>query len=340
MILRMRYTVPVVLGVCVLWPIGWTEQMPDNAQQRSGPESVQTSDVAQHPVGEKLSRAVDVPATLVPLQKNPKDRDTQGLPNFLQIAEKIFTGGQPADDEAFACLSRHGIRTLVSVDGARPDVAAARKHGLRYVHIPVAYDGIDLNAGLSLARVVRDLNGPFYVHCHHGQHRAPSAAAIMCIVSGTRDSADALNILRRAGTSSEYAGLWRDVERYEIPAADVELPPLVEVAEADSLATAMAAIARIFENLNRCHEANWVPLNDHADLMPAQEALLLKERLHEAVRNGCAGYDAEFQIWLTEAEHIAENLEGQLKSQRMKEAGRSVQALRESCHRCHQQYRN
>ncbi len=63
--------------------------------------------------------------------------------------------------------------------------------------------------------------------------------------------AKALKILERAGTSKDYAGLWRDVENYEAPSDDVELPELAEVAEVGSLAEAMAKIGRAYENLKR-----------------------------------------------------------------------------------------
>ncbi|MEM6655987.1 MAG: hypothetical protein AAF596_09305, partial [Planctomycetota bacterium] len=76
-------------------------------------------------------------------------------------------------------LYRQGVRTLVSVDGARPDVALAAEHGLRYVHVPFGYDGIPREARLALTRVARDRQGGVYVHCHHGRHRGPAAAVVV-----------------------------------------------------------------------------------------------------------------------------------------------------------------
>ena len=54
---------------------------------------------------------------------------------------------------AFAALASMGIRTLVSMDGARPDVDGARRHGLRYVHIPVGYSGMEPGSIAQLAAV-------------------------------------------------------------------------------------------------------------------------------------------------------------------------------------------
>ena len=96
---------------------------------------------------------------------------------------------------------------------------------------------------------------------------------------------EALSILVRAGTSKDYTGLWRDVEAYTPPPADAELPELVEVAEVGSFTAAMAQVDRAFDNLKLCRDAKWTVPPDHPDLVPAQEALLLQEGLHEAGRN-------------------------------------------------------
>ena len=97
--------------------------------------------------------------------------------NFTKIDEDLYFGGEPGANEAFAFLARLGIRTVVSVDGARPRLAEAEKRGLRYVHIPLGYDGVTTSAGMQLAALARNSQGPWYVHCHHGRHRGPAAAA-------------------------------------------------------------------------------------------------------------------------------------------------------------------
>ena len=56
-------------------------------------------------------------------------------------------GAEPHEDVAFAELAELGVRTVVSVDGAKPQADAARHHGLRYVHIPIGYDGVSEEAG-------------------------------------------------------------------------------------------------------------------------------------------------------------------------------------------------
>lgn len=263
------------------------------------------------------------------------------LQNLLLVTGRFYSGGQPDGDGAFAQLSELGVKTIVSVDGATPDVAAARRHGLDYVHIPIGYDGVAEEAGLSLARLVRDRGGPFYIHCHHGQHRAPVAAAIACLAAGDVDGSGALKILERAGTSREYAGLWRDVENYQVPAKDAELPALVEVATVESLAAAMAKIDRAYDNVKLCRKANWGTPYEHPDLNPAQEALLVKEGLRESARNLAGEYGDEFKRWLTEGEFLAQEFEDSLKADSAEdEISRKFQALQKSCRQCHDKHRN
>ena len=262
------------------------------------------------------------------------------LENLLRVSKMIYSGGQPQGAESFEALTRLGVKTVVSVDGAAPDVETAFAHGLRYVHIPMGYDGVEDDAGRSLARLVREAEGPFYVHCHHGLHRAPVAAAIASIAAGTASSVEARDILLVAGTSVDYGGLWRAVEVYRSPASDAELPELVEVAQVNSFAAAMAAVDRAYDNLKLCRDAGWTAPDDHPDLVPSQEALMLREGLRESVRTLDGDGDSELRKWLTEAEATARALETSLQRSSFDASTTKFEAVVESCTRCHAKYRD
>jgi len=268
------------------------------------------------------------------------------LHNLMKVTGAIYCGGEPRGDDAMSSLVRLGVKTVVSVDGARPDVETARKHGLRYVHIPIGYDGIDTTAGLALARLARQADGPIYVHCHHGQHRGPAAAAIAGIASGEISPGEqAESILRRAGVGKSYAGLWRDVERYRPPGDDANFPELREIAEVGSLAAAMAKIDRAYDHLMLFRDADTMAVDPlppvgHPDLVATQEALLLKEGLRESARNLSGDYDERFKEWMLAAETSAGLLEQALKDRDAVGAGRHFQAVMESCKACHERYRN
>jgi protein tyrosine phosphatase (PTP) superfamily phosphohydrolase (DUF442 family) len=284
------------------------------------------------------------PAAAAPPAVNAKlaaETDPPGIHNLMRVSERIYSGSEPHGDEGFEGLAKLGVKTVVSVDGAKPKIELARKHGLNYVHIPIGYDGVPEDAEHSLARLVKEAKAPYYVHCHHGKHRGPSAAAVACVASGELENKEALEILVRAGTSEDYPGLWRDVDNYTPPPSGTKLPELVEIAEVGSFAAAMAQVDRAYDNLKLCRDAKWSVPPDHPDIVAAQESLLLQEGLHEAGRNLANGeYEEQFKTWLKQAESMAIELRGDLKAANVSSATNRLTALENSCKQCHRVYRD
>ncbi len=267
--------------------------------------------------------------------------ETPGLHNLIQVSERLISGSEPHGREGFASLSRLGIKTIVSVDGARPDVDEARANGMRYVHIPIGYDGVPPEAGKGLTRAVRECEGPIYIHCHHGKHRGPAAAAVACVGEGRLSGKSALKILELAGTGKEYPRLWRDVESFALLSKDAWLPKLVEVASVASLASAMACLDRHWDNLKLCRAAGWASPPDHPDLAPEHVALLVREGIHEANRaTSNRQLDGQFHEWLGEAEKLASRLESELKEHATDSASATMDQLEKSCKQCHTRFRN
>src|SRR5262249_33410514 len=144
----------------------------------------------------------------------PQAVEAAGLHNVYRLTDRLYSGSAPEGDEGFASLRGLGVRTVISVDGARPDLERARRFGLRYVHLPVGYDGAPEAQPLRLARAVRDLPGPVYVHCHHGKHRGPAAAAVVLRCLDESCGADAATAwMRQAGTDPHYGGLYASPQR-------------------------------------------------------------------------------------------------------------------------------
>ena len=281
-------------------------------------------------------------ASVISREFEPKsvEQELPGLHNVLLAADGIYSGSEPHGDEAFAGLAKLGIRTILSVDGARPDVELARQHGLRYVHVPIGYDGVSPSASEKLAAAARETEGPVYVHCHHGKHRGPSATAVICVAKGLCTGEQSLQLLKLAGTGQEYAGLWRDVAAYRPPRSGTKLPALVETAEVESLTAAMARVDRHWDNLKLCRDAGWQTPPAHRDLVPAREALLMKETFHEARRTLGPEYDSQFQSALEAAEQIATEIEAALNSDQRDTLGMRMESLDKSCKQCHVKYRN
>jgi protein tyrosine phosphatase (PTP) superfamily phosphohydrolase (DUF442 family) len=270
-----------------------------------------------------------------------KQQDQPGLHNLVQVVDRsLYSGSEPHGEEGFASLARLGIKTIVSVDGARPNLELAHQHGMKYVHVPIGYDGITPSAGKTLARAARQCEGPIYVHCHHGQHRGPAAAAVMCVAAGAIASDQARTILEVAGTGQQYPGLWRDVAGYTPPSDETELPPLVEEAQVESFAAAMAKIDRNFDNLKLCQQAAWSVPPDHPDLVALQESVILREGLREAQRNLASDRHKEFRGLLAESEALSQQLEESIRRRDHAQADAKFALLEAACKHCHNKHRN
>ena len=339
----MRGAVLLILTLLSACPIGGCgKPSPPEAVAGTRPDSADSQSArGSEPAGNPATRAV--PPNGPSAAATPGDHAElriPGLENVRRVAPGVYSGGEPGNSAAFHELARLGVRTVLSVDGARPALEAARAAGLRYVHIPIGYDSIPENAARALTRLARDIDGPIYVHCHHGKHRGPAAAAIVCRAAGHVDAAGASEILEQAGTSRDYAGLWRDVAAYVPPPENAKLPELVEVAQVNSLAAAMAAIDRAFDNLKLCRDAGWQTPADHPDLVPSREAVLLKEGFREAGRNLSDDCDERFRAWLSESESVAAALTTALANETAAKAPPLLTKLSESCRQCHARYRD
>jgi hypothetical protein len=288
--------------------------------------------LAQSPPPNKAGDGIVAPPSSAPASK-------PAIENLRQLSPNLWSGGEPHDDAAFSKLAELGVRALVSVDGAKPAVDAAKKHGLRYIHIPIGYDGVDAEAQRALTRVVREVKGPVFIHCHHGKHRGPAAAAVMCLAAGDMNHAEAAKMMKEIGTGKEYTGLWHDVAAFKPLPANAKLPELVEVAEVGSLAVAMAQVGRAWDGLKLCQTAGWKTPKDHADLAPKHQALLVLEGFKESRRN-LEYDDPQMAKWLEEATVQAEQLHQSLQAGRTADATRPYKALEAACMRCHEQYRN
>lgn len=268
------------------------------------------------------------------------------LPNGYRLNEKVMSGGQPDGEAAFAELRSLGVKTIISVDGAQPDVAMAKKYGLRYVHLPHGYDGIPARRLQELAKAVRDLPGPIYIHCHHGKHRSPAAAAAACISVGMLDNAAALGVLKTAGTSPNYRGLYDTVATAQKLAPDVldKLPVDFRASvEGPPLVDAMVAIEHNHDRLKAMDAAGWKALADHPDLDAAHEALLLKEQFTELLRtDDVQKQPQKFGDLMRTGNEAAGQLEAVLRaaSRNAKRAAAAFAKVSANCQACHQAFRD
>ena len=271
-----------------------------------------------------------------------------GLHQVYRVNEKLFSGSSPEGYNGFQSLKELGIRSIISVDGAKPDVAGARRFGLKYVHLPIGYDGISRPQALRLAKAVRELPGMVYIHCHHGKHRGPAAASVvhLCLDSSCTVE-QALAEMKQAGTDPRYQGLYEASRSLTRPTqAELDQTPadFPEVAEVSRLAQSMIEIDARFDNLLKCQSADWTAPKSNPDLDPPHEALMLAELYHEAARLMPADrHSDKLRELLNKAEQEAAKLEKTLRLTKNADHSMADELLKQakaSCVQCHEKYRD
>ena len=167
--------------------------------------------VVAEPMAEGTGTAYEA-AALLRLPETPPENHP-ALHNVYALSENIISGGEPENEEAFRILQDMGVRTILSVDGKVPDAALAERYGMKYVHVPIQYKGITAAEVAQITKTFREQEGPFYVHCFHGKHRGPAAAAQLgrLVLDGiAREAGRWPRCASGGGTSVELRGSLRD----------------------------------------------------------------------------------------------------------------------------------
>lgn len=275
-------------------------------------------------------------------------QDLPSLPNTVAYHENFLAGAAPEGDQGFDTLRSLGVKTIISVDGATPEVALAQQRGIRYIHLPIGYNGFDEARKLQLVRAVRDAvkDGPAYLHCHHGKHRAAGAAAAVAVSLGWLTPDEAVARMKVSGTAPNYKGLYAcaaeatPVSLGEIDAVPADFP---SVWTPSSLVKGMVEIDETLDTLKLVEKAGWAAPADHPDLVPAAEAGKLADLFRVlAEGEGAKRRPQEFARWMRGAGESAQKLEDALNAAEPDAPMAAVQLklVAASCKECHAKYRD
>jgi len=283
--------------------------------------------------------------------------DYQGLHNVVAFHEGVLSGSVPEGDAGFDTLQALGVRTILSVDGALPDLDRARARGMRYVHLPIGYDGFDAQRKAELVRAVRDLPRPIYIHCHHGKHRSAGATAAVAVALGWLSNDAAAERMKIAGTAPGYTGLWQctaaaaPMTAAAIDAAGADFP---ERTVPGSLVAAMVEIDDVHDRLKRAQRAGWRAPATHPDLAPLADAGRLAD-LYRLLDDDAQLTDvpeaerAMVREWLVREGLAASRLEvllesfdaqGSDRAALVRRADASLALLGAGCKACHAEHRD
>ncbi len=267
------------------------------------------------------------------------------LHNVHRLSENLVSGAAPEGDAAFDELKAMGIRTIITVDGAAPDLPRASARGMRYVHIPITYAEVTPDQQLKLARAVKELPGPIFLHCHHGKHRGPAAIASAAVLLGKITPEEGVAFMKVAGTAPNYTGLYecvataRPASPERLASAPGDFPA---VRRPEGITSAMVEIDSVYELLGEIRTAGWTTPSDHPDLVPVAEA----GRLADLLR--VSGEDPKTKPWgedyarrLASSVAAASTLEqGFGKKASPAEMEAAWKAVAASCKDCHARYRD
>jgi len=107
-----------------------------------------------------------------------------GIPNFQQVNERIFRGGQPTN-EGFQSLAKLGVKIVIDLrrdneDGEhslRAEKKSVEAAGMRYVSVPMK--GIVAPTDDQISKVLTAFDSPekVFVHCKKGKDRTGTVVA-------------------------------------------------------------------------------------------------------------------------------------------------------------------
>lgn len=286
-------------------------------------------------------------AALTPQKLN----DPPGLKNVFRVHNSVFSGSSPDGDVGFASLKNLGVQTIISVDGARPEIEKAKASGIRYIHFPIGYDRVPQEVATKIAKVIRDLPGPVYIHCHHGKHRGPSATCAAIRSLEPRFDVDLANdFMNKAGTDPRYAGLFESVKsaapvsKKTLDDTPSDFPETAEVAD---LVRLMVSIDDETSAIGASQKRGWEDAVSNDRKSPRRRATLLVEHFREVSRLAEKPTSVDFHDWLGKAEKAARNLEEHLATFSAEKdvttwkagADQAFKAVETSCKKCHDQFR-
>jgi len=113
-------------------------------------------------------------------EKVSKDED---LPNFHQITQNIFRGGQPTA-EGIKQLARLGIKTIINFRDTQESVLQekmiAEAEGLQFINLRLSnwFKAKDSEIETILHEILKPENQPVFIHCKRGADRTGTVAAV------------------------------------------------------------------------------------------------------------------------------------------------------------------
>lgn len=173
-------------------------------------------------------------ALLVPLAAWAGEASIEGIPNFHQVNEHIYRGGQPADP-GWNGLARLGVKTVIDLrlEGEHPtqrEAQAVQALGMQYVNIPMHGVVAPSDEQVAKALAFLDSDNPVFVHCKRGADRTGTVIACYRMEHDHWDSQRALHEAKSYGMSWLQIGMKRYVLNFQGIAERAATAPALQTA--------------------------------------------------------------------------------------------------------------
>jgi tyrosine-protein phosphatase SIW14 len=139
--------------------------------------------------------------------------DAPGVPNFHQVNEHVYRGGQPPE-AAWTSLASLGIQLIVDLRPAsehpvQAEARAVEAAGMRYVNVPMkGFSAPTADAVLKVLDLMQsEAGGSVFVHCRRGSDRTGTVIACYRVLHDHWENQKALQEARSYGMYRTERGM-------------------------------------------------------------------------------------------------------------------------------------
>ena len=168
---------------------------------------------------------------LTPVALLASDPSAPGVPNFHQVSEHIFRGGQPSD-AGWPSLAHLGVKTVIDLrltteNPTEREAQAVEAAGMRYFNVPM--HGIvapsDEQVEKVLALFDSSTDGSVFVHCRRGADRTGTVIACYRMIHDGWDNQKAFKEAKSYGMSWTQIGMKHYVLNFQAPSVRAASAP-------------------------------------------------------------------------------------------------------------------